>query len=137
MNKRRNIASWGILALVAAAILGGFFIAGGPQQGRMEMRDQARRSELIELRDHIGCMTRDTGALPSEITKTPACPGDFSLNDPFTDDPYQYEILDNKTYRLCARMELENTMPRYGGPEFVDGCLIGTTKDHLDQMQNG
>lgn len=117
-------------AMVAAALIAGLLTVGGPRQGAMEKRDDARFSDLLQLENQINCVRNGReGALPDTLTPTAACDYGARTEDPITGETYRYERLDDDSYRLCADFEntariAERAERRLGRIE--DGCLTVT-----------
>ncbi|MHA6262822.1 hypothetical protein ACXYMO_06445 [Arenibacterium sp. CAU 1754] len=107
MNKALLILS---VALVALAVIGGFFITGGPYQARMEKYDLTRWSDLTSVVNQMNCKN-PRGDLPESLiieTMQAFCSGgthisDDRFNDPETKAPYEYRVTSPTTFQICAR----------------------------------
>lgn len=121
-------ATHAITALGVAAILGGFWIAGGPGQGRAERRDEMRRADLWAIQSQLGCLARERGVLSPEIGTTAACPAEPRLSDPVTGQLYVIETIDDENLRLCASFDIppDPGAARHAGQGGFDegGCMV-------------
>lgn len=90
--------------IVAAAVVGGLIVVGGPGEGRLERLDDARLDDLRTIERAVAERWERTGTLPPSLDSLRAAnlllPDD--LVDPETDEPYDYRVLSDSTYELCA-----------------------------------
>lgn len=107
MNKALLVLS---LALVALAMIGGFYITGGPFQARMEGFDQKRWSDLNSIISRMTCKDHED-SLPQTLSieqirnfcRTGVVLNESSLSDPETGDLYVYQVTSPTTFEVCAR----------------------------------
>lgn len=127
-ERRQGWPVWAIAALAAALIVAGLTMTGGPMQGRAERRDEVRMGDLDALLLQADCRAGELGELTTDLAPTAACPATPRAADPFTDEPYQVEIVDAHNLRLCAGFELPlEDRVRWGRREGVDagdGCMV-------------
>jgi len=113
-------------AMVVLALVAGIISVGGPMQGALEKRDDARFQDLMSLRNQIDCVRETDGALPETLEPTSDCDYGADSVDPITGEPYTYEVIDPETIRLCAGFEdnarIADRVEGYLGT-FNDGCL--------------
>lgn len=97
--------------LVAAAILAvvvtlvaAFLVMRSPSEERMRRLDQRRVDELTTLQQAVEAYVRKHDRLPADLD---AAADGFAVsrNDPVTGQPYEYAVVDARTYRLCAVFE--------------------------------
>lgn len=130
---RAGTKGWATMALAGlgvAAILAGLMLGGGPAQGRLEKRDDQRRSDLRALRDQLQCLAYERRELTPRVESTAACPDFTTLSDPLTGQAYVIEQIDDENLRLCASFE---TTPderiRAAFYDFdEDGCMVMTVR---------
>lgn len=119
---------WAITALALAAIGGGLAVTGGPMQGRVERRDDLRRSDIAALARQANCLSAAEGRADGDLSATALCPDPPRLDDPYTGTPYRVEPLDGRHMRLCAEFEQdEDRLSRrwaYGLGEWQGGCVV-------------
>ena len=109
---------FGCLALVSAALIGGFMVAGGPQYARMEEDDRQRAQDLRDWGRYYACHTGTEKPL-SERCSGQGRPPDS--RDPETDAPYRYTILDDQTFEVCATFR---TVELSKEPVFINRSLV-------------
>lgn len=126
----KRLASLGLAALAAAAVLAGLALTGGPMEARRERRDAAREGDLMALARQVECLAQqDDGALPPQVAASEACPFTGRLADPFTGMAYRYEAIDDRSWRLCAAFETPPDPDTRWGPAIRDEA--GCTTHHL------
>ncbi|MGB8624453.1 MAG: hypothetical protein WCD16_16715 [Paracoccaceae bacterium] len=130
MTRKPVSASWPAFLIAGLAVLAiglGLAVTGGPGQGRKEHRDEARLSDLDRLSAQVQCLARAAdGQLPQDLAPTTVCPGELRREDPYTGQPYRYEILTDRAYRICAGFETDLAELRRGNLVDVDtkaGCI--------------
>lgn len=125
-----------LLILVAIALFGGFWVVGGPGHGRMERMDEKRMSDLREISRALSCDINNT-ALPE--TLEPDEPVDYcnrkirggKWKDPVTGLPYEYSLLGDNRFKVCAVFALSEVENRpWSGAVDLEfdgtrGCVIG------------
>jgi hypothetical protein len=127
-SARNDLALYAISAAGLVFMVIGFFIVGGPAQGRMERRDSERFEDLQSLSSCISDLDDATrAALPALLSEPLPC---FNSTrpirlDPLSDQPYRFERLDELRFSVCATFE---GLPdqSYGRDEWFDpatGCL--------------
>lgn len=109
---RYSAVSFGVV--VIALIVVGFVIAGSPVLQREMRLDAERVQNLDNLRWQIEAEARQAGELLETLD---AYKFDYvfgeEMRDPVTDEPYEYRVLDENTYELCATFTHESD-PRFG-----------------------
>lgn len=103
-----------------AAIITGFMIVGSPIKERDQKFDDQRVSDLSSIQDYIvnNYWTR-TGELPQSLgnLKDPLS-SYLVVNDPETNQPYEYMVTGPTSFKLCATFSLpsreDENQIRYG-----------------------
>ncbi len=131
MNK---VLLLGLIALVSAALIGGFMAVGGPGYARLEQQDAQRARHLQDLYVYLQC--RSSGEpLPETLADESYCPREVSrtqVKDPVTGEAYQYRRLDDRRFEICAVFVTESQMGGNGFPyralvfDGKVGCRSGT-----------
>ena len=114
--------------IVVMTIAAGIWSVGGPATGKQEKRDKARMSDMGNLSRHVGCLAKAADGILPEILPagddTPqACVPVPRLSDPFTDQPYEYERISMKNYRLCAGFEHPELIAYPKDLDKTTGCI--------------
>jgi len=104
--RRRSKTSFIALVLVIivaiAAMVGGFLIIDPPAKARAMKFDQQRVNNLYELNSLINDYYRENKQLPADLSADR-----FSyFQDPQTEQKYEYKVLGEKEYELCAEFAL-------------------------------
>ncbi len=125
--------------LVAAAVVGGIWLAGSPEVERAKQLDRQRLEHLQQLSSAIDLYYENEGRLPADLKQfrqDTTNKGYYipSLTDPKTGEPYSYRIVTDLSYELCANFELSSAdlqdqryQPPYATP-VMDGTI--RTFDH-------
>ena len=126
----------GLIAVVIAALIGGFVVVGGPGYARLEKQDAQRARDLQELFLYLQCQQHDM-VLPATLTDSAYCPNHAILTvakDPETGDPYAYNRVNDTRFEICATFATKAQMGRNGYPyralhfEGQVGCRKGETR---------
>jgi len=98
---------------VLAALVAAFLAMRTPTEVRQARQDQRRVEDLIALKTEIEGWHGRTGAFPSNLSELSQQPGArVNLQDPFDAQPYRFEAIDARHYRLCANFVTDSaTMP--------------------------
>jgi hypothetical protein len=109
-------------AVVAVAVVWGFLITGGPLRGRSERFDEQRLNDLRSIQGEISTIVfgSDRYVTPGQrpVLKKPipktledaaaqAVYQRLSIADPETSEPYEYTIVSDHAFRLCAVFAFE------------------------------
>ncbi|NCN07166.1 hypothetical protein GW933_00570 [Candidatus Falkowbacteria bacterium] len=92
----------GIVVISLVTIIGGFMLIDSPQTTRMKKQDQSRVDALNNIRNIIISEYMSTKVLPSDLS----APKFSNLVDPVTGQPYEYRVIGETAYELCANFEL-------------------------------
>ena len=102
LSKNVMIASC-VIAVVAAAAIIGVILLDSPAQERLRRLDERRVDELHQLAYGVDIYWTREGHLPAslaELSEEERIVRD--LADPATGQPYEYRVLGDKTFELCA-----------------------------------
>ncbi len=108
-------AAIAVVTVAAVAVVAGVMVAGSPAEQRNFKLDDRRIADLQSLARTLQRRHAHSGNLPSRledmvdglILSAPPV-------DPVTDDIYEYEIVDEFRYRLCATFSAESRGSRQG-----------------------
>ena len=101
------LAAAAILAVVVT-LVAAFLVMRSPSDERMRRLDQRRVDELSTIQQAVEAYFRTHDRLPADLDA--AATGFFvSRNDPVTGQPYEYAVVDARTYRLCAVFDADTT----------------------------
>lgn len=85
------------------AIVWSFFIMGSPLRARMLNYDRQRVQDLSSLSYAINNYVTANKKLPADFSEPQFVP----YKDPETQEPYEYRVLNEKEYELCAVFSLD------------------------------
>ena len=92
-----------VTAIVMAAVIGGIILLDSPAQERLRRLDERRVDDLRELAYALDLYWTREGSLPPTLEELSSAPGVFvELFDPETGQLYEYRVLGDKAYELCA-----------------------------------
>lgn len=92
-----------ILLALVASIVSGFFIVGTPKDQRQRRFDELRVSDLQMLQNEIVQYWSMKYALPATLVNLEDSISGFIVpTDPDNKQPYEYKIIDQLTFELCA-----------------------------------
>jgi hypothetical protein len=99
--------------LIALTVAFGFWKTGSPAAQRQISEDQRRVEDLYRIANAIHAHWNTNKELPKSLDALNAGSPNAALrlNDPFTNQPYQYNALDESKYRLCASFHLATAQP--------------------------
>ncbi len=119
MNVRR-IAALTLAGVSAVAVVASLAIAGSPSRARLQRYDYQRVADLQTIDGAVvtyasrqyrlsGEAGLPTGGalLPENLAALRQMPGygELFLQDPITEQPYTYRVVDGVTYELCATFQ--------------------------------
>ncbi len=92
-----------IIAIVAAAIVAGFFIVGSPNYARLLQQDDRRVSDLQMIQSEILNFWMNKAKLPKMLSELNDSIKGFNVpKDPVTGADYSYKITAPESFQLCA-----------------------------------
>lgn len=108
MNGNRIAATVAVIAFVIAVGVG-LYLAGSPSEQRLARFDKQRIADLVQIRNAINEYWQTNRSLPARVDEDviglalPRVP-----RDPEYDTGYEYEVVGNEAYRLCADFDRES-----------------------------
>ena len=91
------------ILVVVSSVSYGIYLVGTPAVQRTLKFDQRRVSDLSELSFAVDIYLDETGQLPEKLTDLQGRRTFIrSAEDPETGEPYEYQVLSEKGYELCA-----------------------------------
>ena len=120
---RDQIVPYAIAALALGLVVAALAVVGGPGQGQMERRDEARFEVLRAFADCIAARHGEAG-LDAAATSCAA-----SHPPPAGDAPIRFELSGTKSLRVCASFEEPRAHRAYQAEFETDtGCLTRPLK---------
>lgn len=105
-----------VSAVVLAAVIGGVLMLDSPAEARLRRFDQRRVEDLREIAYAIDAYWSREESLPPSLEELPDERGHLGkLVDPKTGEPYEYQVLGEDTYELCA-VFADDTAEQYETP---------------------
>ena len=103
-----KIFIWIIIGIIVLAVVYGIFLAGSPATQRALQSDKVRESHLQQISFSIDEYWARNQKLPQALGELQGSRYYFveSITDPITKEPYQYQVLGEKQYELCAVFDL-------------------------------
>ncbi len=96
-------AAIAVAGVAALAIIVGLMVAGSPAEQRRQVLDERRISDLQSLARALQRRHAQSTDLPVRLEDLVDGQNLSVLPvDPVTDDPYEFEVVSNLRYRLCA-----------------------------------
>jgi hypothetical protein len=87
---------------VVATIVAAIATMGTPGQQRLVREDGRRQRDLARLRTEVNGWATQNGALPADLAALVRPGVRVQTSDPFTSQSYEYQVLGDRDYRLCA-----------------------------------
>lgn len=107
---------WVIIGVVVLTVVYGIFLTGSPITQRLLQSDQLRVSNLQQISFALDEYWTRNQKLPEMLGELQDSRYYFveSIADPITKEPYEYQVLEEKQYELCAIFELASQESRAG-----------------------
>lgn len=108
--QKRNLQyGWIISAIVIGSIIAGFFIVGSPAEQRNIQFDEDRIMDLQFIQSHIIDYWVAKDKLPENLSDlVDSISGYAPPVDPQTDESYEYNVLGNLVFELCANFKTKS-----------------------------
>jgi hypothetical protein len=91
------------ITTAVAAVIAGVMVAGAPGKGRMQRLDGIRAGDLRSIAMSVDAFWLRQERLPDSLGELVADPrAQVSIEDPETEEEYEYRILGEDSYELCA-----------------------------------
>ena len=101
-----KILAWILSIVVLASVVAGFFIIGTPAEQRDRRFDEERVGDLRVLQGEIINYWIQKEALPAGLSDLQdSISGFVPPEDPATDLPYEYYVIEDLSFELCAVFE--------------------------------
>ncbi len=103
MSAVRRLAAASLATAGVAAVMAGLNLAGSPGEARLRRLDERRVSDLQHLASAVDAARMREGRLPATLSalESRGVPG-TARRDPATGVPYDYRLVDEDRYELCA-----------------------------------
>ncbi len=99
------------------AVIAGVMVAGTPAEGRMRRLDRVRADDLRSIATSIDAFWQRHERLPDSLGELVADPrAQVSIEDPDTEQEYEYRIMGEDSYGLCAVFALAS-IPNNRAPD--------------------
>jgi hypothetical protein len=114
VSEKVRYFAWPVIIVITAGIIGGFVLAGSPQQERLYRIDEQRLNDLYSLNSQVYSYYSSHNQLPQlQHVTVPT--------DPVTEEPYEYRVLNDTTFELCTTFNFSdhsNTSKTYPASEY-------------------
>jgi len=102
-SKAPKILAWALSFVILASIIAGFFIVGTPAEQRKRRFDEQRVENLQILQSQIINYWMQKEVLPQNLSELEDSISGFVVpEDPDSDLPYEYNVIDSLLFELCA-----------------------------------
>ena len=92
-----------VIAIVAAAIIGAFFVVGSPMEARLKKFDEQKISNLQTIQSEITNYWQSKRKLPNMLSELNDSLRGFSTpKDPQTGQEYEYSVNGPESFALCS-----------------------------------
>jgi hypothetical protein len=109
LGKRILIAA---ASVVVVSVITGIVIIGSPTEGRFQQLDAGRISDLRGIMAASDLYWSRSERLPSSLEELAEDPRTaVNTIDPGSAESYEYRVLDEDTYELCATFDRESPSP--------------------------
>ena len=140
MNVNQTFAGAG-LAVAAIAVFAGLYLSGSPAEQRLLRLDERRVQDLRGLAVAIDAYHIGNGTLPLRLDDVMEARRLRNIPvDPVTGDRYQYELVDENQYRLCAvfsRPSEESRRPDFWQHEAGSWCFTISPRANMPAISRG
>ena len=96
-----------ILSICFAVFVLGVYFAGNPSQARAERYDQQRIEDFEGLHSGLYDYYQVNKKLPASLVDIDVYYGQV-YTDPETNEPYEYVVVSDNTYKICAIFSTSN-----------------------------
>jgi hypothetical protein len=100
-----------VILLILTAIGGGLYLSGSPGKERARQFDNRRLNDLQQISVAVDSFYEKTSRLPDNLDVLSAAGGQFGylptkITDPMPDRGYEYIVMNEADYQLCAIFDL-------------------------------
>lgn len=113
-----------MLIITIASIITGFILVGSPAEQRKLRFDERRVNDLTSIQYQVINFWQLKSRLPTKLTELidPTYANNLSLIDPETTNFYEYIIVDNNSFKLCANFSLKTD--KSNGNRYFDATWV-------------
>jgi radical SAM superfamily enzyme with C-terminal helix-hairpin-helix motif len=131
-----KIAKWALMVVVAGLVVFGFYSAGSPQTARALKLDQQRIGDLQGMQSQILYFWQQKNRLPVNSAELrDSISGYVAPQDPETGNAYEYTILGDLKFELCADFKTEGEI---GNTQITSEVLKPMSyPSYFDNWQHG
>lgn len=109
-----KIFRWIVIIVIASSVVYGFILVGSPAQQRLVQFDGRRVSDLQNISVAIDVYWERNEVLPETLEDLQNQPYFvYSIQDPKTGEAYEYVIVSETEYELCAVFETDTVSSQY------------------------
>lgn len=127
------------IVVITISFVGSFFIVDSPALARLKAYDRTRTSNLQEIKYATDDYYREFNKLPESLTELKTYRAYIQITDPKSEETYEYQIIDEVSYELCADFETSNkegeTLTEYGYEEFLHDAGRNCFKRKVSQLE--
>lgn len=129
--------------LVVVGVIWGIIIAGSPWTERLKKFDTQRASHLSALDSAITRYANSNNKLPSNLEELKNKDTDMysvrvmSTTDPDTEKPYEYKIVSDSVYELCATFAFSNQEEKETGQDIYSIYSLGSSGGKWSRHDKG
>ncbi|MFZ1987411.1 MAG: DUF5671 domain-containing protein [Minisyncoccia bacterium] len=123
---KANLVGIAVFVLALLSVVAGFFIVGSPNDIRMVRYDERKVSDLQAIQWELVNFWQQKQTLPKTLDELKDPLSSFMVPmDIQTDAPYVYEVVDARSFKLCATFnrETQDTKGRGEYPAYYDTSL--------------
>ncbi len=132
-----DILRWVVVAVVILSIGFGFYVAGSPANQRMVRFDETRVGDLSSLQSQIINYWQKKNSLPQNLDQlVNDILGIVIPKDPKTGSLYEYRVLGNLKFELCATFETSTSGQNAVGPKSAPVAYAGAVGDMQTWQHN-
>lgn len=121
-----KIVAWVCGIVVLVVLVSGFFIAGSPSHQRSVRFDDQRIAELQDIQAQVVAYWQTQQKLPASLADlTSSLTGYVAPTDPKNGTSYEYHVLGDKNFQICATFESDSTAT--ASTRYPDLGIIGVS----------
>ncbi|MFA6321927.1 MAG: DUF5671 domain-containing protein [Candidatus Buchananbacteria bacterium] len=96
------------VAVIVVSFVGSFFIVESPAMARKRAYDATRLNDLSTIKYSVDNYYQEYKKLPDTLDALKTNNAYLKIVDPKSNQPYEYQVIDQITYELCANFDLSN-----------------------------
>lgn len=119
--------------LIAVAIAAGFSVIGSPSAQRQYRYDMQKITSLQNLQWGVVNYWQQKSVLPSKLSDMEdSIRGNYDTTDPETGKPFEYKVLSDNSFELCANFNRPSRLVVPGMEAYgKGGVMMGGSSDYL------